>query len=238
MELEEHQVSNLIKNSFEKTPYECPFEIAKRFNIKERKPVQFFLKRLIDIIGSGVGLIVLFPFFVLIAVVVKLDSKGPAVFKQKRIGLHGTEFYMYKFRSMAEDAESQFEKIQHKNETNEGMFKMFNDPRITKVGKFLRKFSLDEFPQLYNVLKGEMSLVGFRPPLARELSAYREWHYIRFAMPPGITGLWQISGRSKIKSFDKVIGFDYKYAYTWNLLLDFQILLKTIPVVLFAKNSA
>ena len=118
------------------------------------------------------------------------------------------------------------------------MFKMFDDPRMTKVGKFLRKYSIDEFPQLFNVIKGEMSLIGFRPPLPSEVLNYKEWHYVRFEIMPGLTGPWQVNGRSNIKNFDEVIKLEYEYAKNWSLLKDFQILLKTIPVVLFGKDAA
>jgi len=169
---------------------------------------------------------------------IKLDSKGPAFFKQERLGQFGKRFYMYKFRSMEQDAEEQLVLLKHQNETNEGMFKIYNDPRITNVGKFIRKYSIDELPQLLNVLKGEMSLVGFRPPLERELKSYKTWHYIRFASRPGLTGIWQTSGRSEIKDFDTVIEMDYRYANNWNLILDFKLLYKTIPVVLSGENAA
>lgn len=139
---------------------------------------------------------------------------------------------MYKFRSMKYGAEDELVNLKKNNESNEVMFKMKNDPRVTKVGAFLRKHSLDELPQLFNVLKGEMSLIGPRPPLVSELKNYKNWHYKRFATLPGMTGLWQVSGRSSILDFDKVVRLDVQYIENWNLFFDFGILLKTVPVVI------
>jgi lipopolysaccharide/colanic/teichoic acid biosynthesis glycosyltransferase len=167
-----------------------------------------------------------------------MESKGPVIYKQKRIGLNGKEFEIYKFRSMHTNAEKLLSQLLDKNEISSGMFKMQNDPRVTKVGKWLRKFSIDELPQLLNVLKGDMSLVGPRPPIQTELQDYKHWHYFRFATLPGLTGLWQVSGRSSIKVFDQVVDLDCQYIRKWSLWLDFKLLLKTVPVVLFAKDTA
>lgn len=145
---------------------------------------------------------------------------------------------MYKFRSMHIDAEERLDNLKKYNQTNELMFKMFNDPRVTRVGRFIRKYSLDEIPQLINVLLGEMSLVGFRPPLPSEVAQYKSWHYIRFAMLPGLTGPWQISGRSNIKKFDEVINLEFEYTKNWSLFHDFKILFKTVPIVLLGKDAA
>ncbi len=180
----------------------------------------------------------LLPFLIVIATIISIESEGPVIYKQKRIGLNGKEFEMYKFRSMRADAEKLLHELLEKNEIGNGMFKMLNDPRITRVGKWLRKFSIDELPQLFNVLKGDMSLVGPRPPIESELQDYKQWHYFRFATLPGLTGLWQVSGRSSIKEFDAVVEMDYEYIRNWSLWLDFKLLLKTVPVVLFAKNTA
>lgn len=215
-----------------------PFWIAKCFNYEKSHSIQWLIKRIFDFTASFTGIILIFPVLLIIVLAIKLDSKGSAIFKQKRIGLNGKEFYMYKFRSMKLDAEKELEKLEKFNETNDGMFKLFNDPRVTKVGKFIRKYSIDELPQLFNVLKGEMSLVGPRPPIGRELEVYKNWHYIRFATLPGLTGLWQVSGRSKIVNFDDVVKLDYEYVNKWSLLLDMKILLKTIPVVIFGKDAA
>lgn len=230
-------IINLIeinKNHLQKQP----FWLAKHFCPKFEKPLQWTIKRLFDITFATLGLVFILPFLALVAAAIKMESKGPALFKQKRIGRFGKEFYMYKFRSMKEDAEDNFEELIQFNDTNEGMFKMQNDPRITKIGRFIRKYSIDELPQLINVIKGEMSLIGPRPPLKRELAIYKNWHYIRFATLPGLTGLWQVSGRSSITDFDKAVGFDYTYINTWNLLLDAKILVKTIPAVILPGNTA
>jgi len=215
-----------------------PFWISRNFAFQNRKPLQEKIKRFIDLAASSLGLVMLMPLFVLVVIVIKLDSKGPVLFKQERLGQFGEKFYMYKFRSMVLDAEKRLEQLKDLNETNEGMFKMSDDPRITRVGKFLRKYSIDELPQLYNVLKGEMSLVGFRPPLEKELKSYKTWHYIRFAALPGLTGIWQTSGRSSITDFDEVIEMDYRYANTWSILLDFKLLIRTVPVVISGKDAA
>ena len=212
--------------------------LARNFDLSKRKPHQWFLKRCLDYIGSSLVLLLLSPILLSIAILIKHDSKGPVFFKQKRIGFYGKQFYMYKFRSMSQDAEKNLEILKQYNETNNQMFKMADDPRITKIGKFIRKYSLDEFPQLINVLRGEMSLVGPRPPLPKEVADYEPWHYLRFTTQPGLTGLWQVSGRSEIKSFSKVVKLDYDYVTNWNIGLDLCLLLKTIPVIIFAKGAS
>lgn len=206
---------------------------------QKRKPVQYFIKRFLDVSLSLIGLIMISPLLLLIAILVKIDSKGPIIYKQRRIGLNKKIFYMYKFRTMKVGAENEEDCIRkfHK-EDNVIMFKIKNDPRITKIGKFLRKYSLDELPQLFNVLKGEMSLVGPRPRVEKDLAQFKNWHYIFFAAMPGITGMWQTNGRSAIKDFDKVVSFEYNYIKNWNLLLDFSILFKTIPVVISGANAS
>jgi len=207
-------------------------------DLMTKKPTQWFLKRAFDYTASLSGLILISPLLLVVAALIKLDSEGPVFYKQKRIGLFGREFEMYKFRSMKKNADREFEKLKALNETNELMFKIFDDPRITKVGKFIRKYSIDELPQLINVLKGDMSLVGPRPPLPREVQYYEERHFKRLSTVPGLTGLWQVSGRSNVKDFDTVLKLDTAYIQGWNLLMDFKIILKTFPVVLFAKNAA
>lgn len=211
--------------------------LVRNFNLPLRKPWQWILKRTFDYGVTLFGLVLISPLLIIVAMIIKLDSKGPVFYKQKRIGLYGKDFEMYKFRSMKQDADKEFEKIKQLNETNELMFKLFNDPRITRVGKFIRKYSIDELPQLFNVLKGEMSLVGPRPPLPREVQHYQKRHYLRFATIPGLTGLWQVSGRSKIKDFDTVLDLDLAYITNWSFLMDIVLLFKTIPVVLFAKDA-
>lgn len=212
--------------------------ILKNISIKRNKPLQWFLKRLIDFSLSLCAIIILSPILFLIAVIIMLESKGPAIYKQKRIGFYNKPFYMYKFRSMKVNADKIKNDLKSQNQTNPIMFKMYDDPRITKVGKFLRKYSIDEIPQLFNVLMGEMSLVGPRPPLPDEVEKYENWHYLRFATLPGITGRWQTSGRSRIKCFDRVVRLDYKYISSWNLMSDIKILLKTLPVVVSTKGAA
>lgn len=201
------------------------------------KPVQQAIKRLMDIILSLTAIILLSPVLLLVAIAIKMESKGSVLFNQERIGHKKKRFNMYKFRSMVVDAEERFEEVKELNDTNHIMFKSSEDPRITKVGKIIRKYSLDELPQLFNILKGDMTLVGPRPPLPRELINYEKWHHVKFLRPQGLTGLWQVSGRANIKDFDQVIGLDYEYIKNWNLLLDIKIILKTIPVVISAKGA-
>ena len=198
---------------------------------------QPFIKRTMDIVISGTGLILLCPLFAVIVVLIKTTSIGPAIYKQERIGLNGKHFQMYKFRSMVKNADAKFKKVKDLNESNHVMFKSKNDPRITIVGKFLRKWSLDELPQLINIFKGDMSLVGPRPPIERELEHYKNWHYVRFMVKPGLTGMWQVNGRSQIKDFDQVVALDYMYMKNWNIFRDFKILLQTIPAVLTCKGA-
>ncbi|HBG49065.1 MAG TPA: UDP-phosphate galactose phosphotransferase [Cyanobacteria bacterium UBA9971] len=234
------EINNASENCYQQNDIhrKNPFRISKILDSYNKKPVQYFIKRFIEINGTLLGLFIISPLLIAIAAAIKLSSKGSVLFKQKRIGKHGKEFFMYKFRSMEIDAEEKLKELEKYNQTNELMFKMFDDPRITKVGKFLRKYSLDELPQLFNVLKGEMSLVGFRPPLPSEVAEYKSRHYIRFATMPGLTGPWQVSGRSNIKNFDKVINLEYEYIKTWSLFQDVKILFKTIPVVLSGKDAA
>lgn len=214
------------------------FLISRNFNLKSRRPMQWLIKRTIDYVGTLSGLLLISPILLSIAILIKLDSSGPVLFKQKRVGLYGKEFDMYKFRSMNQDAETKLKDLKKHNETNKLMFKIKDDPRVTRLGKLLRRHSLDELPQLFNVLKGEMSLVGPRPPLPEEVALYDKWSFLRFATVPGLTGLWQVSGRSEIKNFNKVVELDYKYVEEWNILLDIYLLLKTIPVVFLGKGAS
>lgn len=215
-----------------------PDDVPYLLSPMEEKPFQWTMKRAMDIGVTLLNGLVILPFLLLIALAIKVESpNGPVFFKQKRIGLRGKEFYMYKFRSMHPDAEERLKELLKYNETNQGMFKLKDDPRVTRVGKFIRKYSLDEFPQLINVLRGEMSLIGFRPPLPRELPEYKPWHFVRFCTLPGLSGEWQVSGRSNITQFDDVIALDFRYIQQWSILRDVKILLKTVPVVLFGKDS-
>lgn len=200
--------------------------------------LSWFVKRAIDCIGAIVGMLLISPLLLTVMVLIKLDSKGPIFYKQERVGYQGKKFYMYKFRSMRPNADAEVEKLRAQNEDNAVMFKMKDDPRITNIGKFIRRYSIDELPQLINVVTGDMSLVGPRPPIPRELSEYEPWHFVRFLTVPGMTGHWQVSGRSNIQDFDDVVRLDYEYINQWNLLFDIRILFKTIPVVLFAKGAS
>jgi exopolysaccharide biosynthesis polyprenyl glycosylphosphotransferase len=199
---------------------------------------QLFLKRLMDIIGASIG-IVLTSIVALFAVAaIKLESPGPAIFAQNRVGLNGRTFKLYKFRSMCVDAENKKAELQKYNQVEGGlMFKMKNDPRITKVGGFIRKTSIDELPQFINVLKGEMSLVGTRPPTIDEVSKYENYQRRRISIKPGMTGMWQVSGRSSIMEFDDVVRLDTRYIDEWSIFLDIKIILKTVLVV-FKKRGA
>lgn len=197
---------------------------------------QLFAKRAIDIIVSGCGIIVLSPFFLLVAALIKLTSIGPVCFAQKRVGLNGKKFILYKFRTMHKGAHKRLSEVERLNEMAGPIFKIKNDPRVTPLGKVLRKFSIDEFPQLFNVFAGTMSLVGARPPLPKEVAQYRPWQRRRLSMRPGLTCLWQISGRNRI-DFDEWMKLDLEYLDSWSLWLDFKILMKTIPVVLFGIGA-
>lgn len=189
-----------------------------------------FFKRFIDLVGSLIGLVLLTVLFVPIAIAIKLDSPGPILYSQKRYGLLGKPFKVYKFRSMVQNADDL--KAQIKNEAKGLIFKNQNDPRITRVGRFLRKTSLDEFPQFWNVLKGEMSLVGTRPPTADEVMQYQEHHWQRLMVKPGITGEWQVNGRSLVKDFEDIVHLDLRYQAQWHPLYDLVLILKTVQVLI------
>lgn len=197
--------------------------------------IQSRTKRAIDIIGAIVGLTITAIVFVPIAIAIKLDSPGTILFSQTRCGHLGRRFQVWKFRSMVSDAEQL--KSQVKNQNEGAFFKNQNDPRVTRVGQFLRRTSLDELPQFWNVLRGEMSLVGTRPPLPEEVDRYEIPNWQRLDVKPGITGEWQVHGRSQIRDFEAVIQLDLRYQQRWSLKYDLQLLLKTI-VVLFRKDSA
>lgn len=198
----------------------------------------FFLKRGFDFCCASVFVLLAAPLYLGIALVIKLDSPGPIFYKQTRIGLHGEPFKVWKFRTMVTNAEKLQQELEAKNEMSDGvLFKIKNDPRITRSGSFLRRYSLDELPQLFNVLLGEMSLVGPRPLPLRDVENFSEHHFIRHEVLPGITGLWQVSGRSDITDFEKVILLDVTYMESWSLLLDLQILLQTV-IVIFGKKGA
>lgn len=198
---------------------------------------RMMIKRLMDIVGGSVGVLITLVFTPFVALAIKLESKGPVFFSQVRIGKNGRRFKMYKFRSMYIDAEERKKELMAQNEVKGLMFKMDNDPRITKVGQFIRKTSIDELPQFFNVLKGDMSLVGTRPPTVDEFEQYNIYYRRRLSITPGLTGMWQVSGRSDIKDFDDVVKLDLKYIDEWSLKQDVKILIQTIWVVLFGKGS-
>jgi exopolysaccharide biosynthesis polyprenyl glycosylphosphotransferase len=194
-------------------------------------------KRFIDIVGALTGIILLLPIFIIVAFLIKIeDSNGPVFFKQIRVGKDGKEFYMYKFRSMVSNAEEKLEELLQFNEIEGAMFKMKEDPRITNIGKKIRKTSIDELPQLWNVLKGDMSLVGPRPPLPREVEKYSTYQIQRLLVTPGCTGLWQVSGRSNI-GFEEMIELDFYYISNRNLLFDLKIISRTIFVMFTSRDA-
>jgi len=201
------------------------------------KVIHLLLKRLFDIVLSATVLIMLMPIFLVTAIIIKMTSKGNVFFKQQRCNLYGRKFTMYKFRTMVENAEEKLVELMKHNEMKGPVFKMENDPRLTKAGKYLRKFSIDELPQLWSVLKGDMSLVGPRPPIPSEVSKYEPWHRRRLSIKPGITCIWQAYGRNKITDFNEWIRLDLEYIDNWSLWLDCKILLKTVPVVLFGTGA-
>ncbi|MGG0449215.1 sugar transferase [Priestia megaterium] len=196
-----------------------------------------FLKRTFDIMGALLGIIFLSLVFFIVAVLIKLeDPKGPIFFSQKRIGKNGQEFHMYKFRSMVTDAEERLQELLKHNETTGAMFKMKNDPRVTKIGRFIRKTSIDELPQLWNVLKGDMTLVGPRPPLQREVAEYTGYQLQRLLVTPGCTGLWQVSGRSNI-GFEEMVELDLSYIQSRTFFMDIKIIFKTVTMVFGSKGA-
>ncbi|MBW7476717.1 sugar transferase [Paenibacillus oenotherae] len=202
-----------------------------------RRFVYLASKRFIDITASAIGLLLLSPLFVILAIVIKLeDPKGSVFFSQVRVGRNERPFRMYKFRTMVSNAEDLLHELLDKNEISGAMFKMKEDPRITRIGKFIRKTSIDELPQLVNVFRGEMSLVGPRPPLPREVSEYSEYDKLRLIVTPGCTGLWQVSGRNEL-SFAEMVDLDLEYINRRSLWLDISIMLRTVRVMLGSKDA-
>jgi exopolysaccharide biosynthesis polyprenyl glycosylphosphotransferase len=195
-----------------------------------------FVKRAIDVVIAGLGLILAAPLMLLMAVMIKMESPGPVLFKQERVGKDGQLFTIYKFRSMVEDAEARKESLQALNEADGPLFKIKDDPRLTRLGRWLRRWSFDELPQLYNVLNGDMSLIGPRPALPGEVENYQEWHKRRLEMAPGLTGLSQVSGRSQL-TFDEMALLDIYYIENWSPGLDTKILLQTIPKVILGQGA-
>lgn len=241
--LEEHGISaRIVANIF-------PHVIAKmRIEELETVPLLTFstapsdmvalaVKRLFDIVVSATLLALCAPIMLGAAIAITVTSRGPILFRQKRSGLHGRVFTLYKFRSMYADAETRKKELEQFNEMGGPVFKMKDDPRVTPFGRFIRKTSLDEFPQFWNVLKGDMSIVGPRPPIPDEVAKYERWQRRRLSMRPGVTCLWQISGRNNIQDFNEWVNLDLQYIDTWSLALDLKIFLKTIPIVLLRKGA-
>lgn len=207
-------------------------------NIVKDTTIYLVLKRLIDIIGSLIGIILTLPLMLTVTILIKLeDPKGPIVFSQERNGVYPKTFKMYKFRSMYVDAEERLQELMHLNEQTGPAFKMKDDPRITKIGKFIRKTSLDELPQLFNILKGDMSIVGPRPAIPREVRLYNDYQMQRLLVKPGLTCIWQVSGRNNI-GFDNWVELDIEYIKTRNLWLDIKLILKTIPALLGDETAS
>jgi exopolysaccharide biosynthesis polyprenyl glycosylphosphotransferase len=207
------------------------------FHTKSLDLYQLILKRAIDILGALVGLSLTTLLYPPIALAIKKNDPGPVFFSQERVGENGRTFKCWKFRSMYLDAEERKNELLVRNEMKGAIFKIKDDPRITPVGKFLRKTSLDELPQFWNVLKGEMSLVGTRPPTPAEVAEYENWHRRRISIKPGITGLWQVSGRNSIEDFDEIVRLDLDYIDRWNIWLDIKILFRTLKVVFLREGS-
>lgn len=213
---------------------DCPMAVFSPTVIPDESLI---IKRIIDIIGGIVGSIISAPIILVTAIPLLLESPGPLIFKQQRIGKNGRVFNIYKLRSMYVDAEERKKELMKNNKMNGHMFKMDNDPRITKVGRVIRKLSIDELPQFWNVVKGDMSLVGTRPPTVDEFEKYESHHKRRLSLKPGITGMWQVSGRSNIQNFEEIVALDCEYIDNWSLWLDIKIMLKTVWVVLTHKGA-
>jgi exopolysaccharide biosynthesis polyprenyl glycosylphosphotransferase len=199
--------------------------------------MQSAFKRLFDIAASSLALFLLSPLLLAVAAIIRFTSRGPVLFRQMRVGRHGKPFHMLKFRSMVVNAEELKAKLMAQNEQDGPVFKMRRDPRITRVGRFIRKFSIDELPQLLNVLRGEMSIVGPRPPVPSEVARYEAWQRRRLSVRPGLTCVWQVSGRNEI-SFEEWMYLDMQYIDHWSLAQDFQLILKTVPIVLSGRGAS
>jgi len=229
MEVSPMAISNAHLTHFEDTPF-------LTFKNTPKNSFAWAWKATSDYIISFGLLFTLSPLLLLVSVLIKLTSKGPVVFKQKRVGLRGRQFYIYKFRTMVQDAEELKEKLRHMNESDGPAFKIKHDPRITKIGRFLRKTSIDELPQLFNVLKGEMSLIGPRPPLPSEVEQYQRWQLRRLSVKPGITCIWQAIPNRNTVVFDKWMKLDIQYIENWSLKYDFLLIMKTIKAVFTTKG--
>jgi exopolysaccharide biosynthesis polyprenyl glycosylphosphotransferase len=215
-----------------------PAHATERTNKKEQKRLGYhFFKRAFDITASFFGMVILSPLFLVVAIAIRLESKGNPIFKQTRIGKDGKPFMFYKFRSMHKDAEYRRSELIELNERDGPVFKMTNDPRVTKVGKFIRKTSIDELPQLLNILKGDMTFVGPRPPLPNEVEQYSDFHFRRLEVKGGLTCYWQIKGRGEVILFNDWVNMDIKYIEERSLWVDFKILMKTFKIVFFGKGA-
>ena len=208
----------------------------KRIIKKDNRMIYNLSKKIIDFSLSAVALVILSPLLLIVAILIKLESNGPVIFSQKRVGLNGKEFIMYKFLSMVVNAEELKEKLAKQNEMSGPMFKMKDDPRVTKIGKFIRKTSIDELPQLINILKGDMSLVGPRPSLPKEVAEFEPWMLERLNVKPGLTCYWQVSGRNNI-DFIEWMKLDLKYVKDRSFLLDLKLIIKTFSVLFGDKNA-
>lgn len=232
------KISNSNHSSLELQNFvqrEQSITLQKEGHLFELPSVNSKTKRAIDIVGALVGLGITAILYIPIALTIYLDNPGPILFSQTRVGLHGRTFRIWKFRSMIKDAD----KYKHlvENEAKGYIFKNQNDPRITRVGNFLRRTSLDEFPQFFNILKGEMSLVGTRPPTPNEVSQYLPHHLQRLRVKPGLTGEWQVNGRSEVKDFEEMVKMDLTYQQKWSVAYDLKLILKTIVVVFHTKGA-
>lgn len=202
--------------------------VSLSYNVEQS---YLILKRIFDIVVSLFGIIFLSPILLIVALAILIDSRGNVIFAQQRNGYKGKLFMMYKFRSMVTNAEQLLKGLEEKNQVRGHMFKIKNDPRTTRVGRLIRKTSIDELPQLFNVLKGDMSIVGPRPPIIKEVAKYDAWHTLRLSVMPGLTGLWQISGRNQI-GFEEMVRLDLKYIRERSFIYDIKVIIKTLPVLL------
>jgi lipopolysaccharide/colanic/teichoic acid biosynthesis glycosyltransferase len=223
------------------SPHECGVSRHDAALPRRRSRFQYAAKRIVDVVAAGLGLLALSPLLLVVALTIRLDSKGPILFRQRRLGLAGQEFLMWKFRTMVEDAESRFAALEAVNEAPGGaLFKIRHDPRVTRVGHFLRRTSLDELPQLLNILQGQMSLVGPRPLPLRDCERFRRIDAVRFerrlTVLPGLTGPWQVSGRSDLES-TRLLDLDLEYVDRWNLLWDLRLIVQTVVVVLSRRGA-
>jgi len=207
------------------------------YTLTVSKPLQDRLKRAVDATLAVIALVALSPLFLGVALAIKLSSPGPVFFKQVRVGLRGRLFHMYKFRSMVVDAEARLDALKHQNEQTGPTFKMTHDPRVTRIGRFIRAYSIDELPQLFNIVKGDMAIVGPRPPVPREVAQYLPWQRRRLSVTPGLTCLWQVQGRNAI-GFDEWMLLDLQYVDQWSFSKDVALIGKTVPVVVSGKGAS